>query len=40
MEAATFTETLEGYEGYQIDPNGLATFTSGFERYVERDALD
>jgi len=29
-----FIEKLEGLEGYSIDPHGLATYTSGFERYV------
>ena len=28
-----FIEDLEGFEGYMIDPHGLATYTSGFERY-------
>jgi hypothetical protein len=31
-----FIEALDGYEGYQIDQDGLATFTSGFERYALR----
>ena len=29
-----FIEGLDGFEGYMIDNAGLATFTSGFERYV------
>jgi thiamine biosynthesis lipoprotein len=29
-----FIETLEGFEGYQIDTNGIATMTSGFEDYT------
>lgn len=29
-----FIEELEGFEGYMIDQNGLATYTSGFERYL------
>lgn len=29
-----FIEELEGFEGYQIDNTGLATFTGGFERYT------
>ncbi|HLY27846.1 MAG TPA: FAD:protein FMN transferase [Aggregatilineales bacterium] len=29
-----FIEQLDGFEGYQIDSNGRATFTSGFEQYV------
>jgi thiamine biosynthesis lipoprotein len=36
MESAgiLFIEELEGFEGYMIDQHGLATYTSGFERYV------
>lgn len=30
----TFIESLNGVEGYMIDKNGIATYTSGFERYV------
>lgn len=29
-----FIEALPGFEGYQIDANARATYTSGFERYV------
>ena len=29
-----FIERLAGFEAYMIDPDGLATCTSGFERYV------
>ena len=29
-----FIEGLEGFEGYMIDQDGMATYTSGFERYV------
>ena len=32
-----FIERLTGFEGYLIDQNGLATFTSGFERYGSHD---
>ncbi len=32
-----FIENLEGLEGYMIDQNRQATFTSGFERYVSHD---
>jgi len=32
-----FIENLVGFEGYSIDQKGLATFTSGFERYVCHD---
>lgn len=30
-----FIESLNGLEGYMIDINGLATMTSGFEKYVD-----
>ena len=30
----SFIENLEGFEGYMIDRNGLATYTTNFERYV------
>jgi thiamine biosynthesis lipoprotein len=29
-----FIERLAGYEGYMIDAHGLATYTSGFARYI------
>jgi thiamine biosynthesis lipoprotein len=29
-----FIEDLDGFEGYMIDKNGLATMTSGFENYL------
>ncbi|MEI6191262.1 MAG: FAD:protein FMN transferase [bacterium] len=29
-----FIEKLEGFEGYSIDKNGVATMTSNFEKYV------
>lgn len=29
-----FIEELAGFEGYMIDQKGIATYTSGFERYV------
>jgi thiamine biosynthesis lipoprotein len=29
-----FVEGLDGFEGYMIDAQGIATYTSGFERYV------
>jgi len=32
-----FIEQLEGFEGYMIDAQARATFTSGFERYVLRE---
>ena len=39
-DGINFIETLEGFEGYMIDMNRMATFTSGFERYVAHAALD
>lgn len=30
-----FIENLPGFEGYTIDKNGLATMTSGFEKYIK-----
>jgi FAD:protein FMN transferase len=32
-----FIEQLPGFEAYMIDPAGMATYTSGFERYVSHD---
>lgn len=32
-----FIESMPGFEGYMIDNNGTATFTSGFERYVDHE---
>jgi FAD:protein FMN transferase len=32
-----FVERLEGFEGYMIDRDRQATFTTDFERYVNRD---
>lgn len=29
-----FIEKLVGFEGYMIDKNGIATFTTGFEKYT------
>lgn len=29
-----FIQSLDGFEGYQVDEDGLAIYTSGFERYV------
>lgn len=31
-----FIEEVEGLEGYMIEREGMATYTSGFEKYVER----
>lgn len=36
-EGIDFIESLPGYEGYLIDKNRTATFTSGFERFVLYD---
>lgn len=32
-----FIESLEGFEGYMIDRNKLATFTTGFEKWILHD---
>ncbi len=32
-----FIQSLEGFEGYMIDSNQQATFTSGFEGYVDHE---
>jgi thiamine biosynthesis lipoprotein len=31
-----FIEGLPGFEGYMIDAHGVATYTSGFERFTLR----
>lgn len=36
-EGILFIERLEGFEGYMIDQRGQATFTSGWERFVNDD---
>jgi thiamine biosynthesis lipoprotein len=33
-EGINFIENLNGFEGYMIDKNGIATMTSNFEKYV------
>ncbi len=33
-EGVNFIEKLNGFEGYMIDNKGIATMTSGFEKYV------
>ena len=33
-EALPFIESLKGLEGYAVDNNGIATFTSGFDKYT------
>jgi thiamine biosynthesis lipoprotein len=37
QQGIQFIEHLEGFEGYLIDAQARATFTSGFERYVVRE---
>ncbi|HUD45002.1 MAG TPA: FAD:protein FMN transferase [Patescibacteria group bacterium] len=32
-----FIEKLEGFEGYLIDKNGIATYTSGFEQFTHNN---
>jgi len=34
-----FIEHLEGFEGYMIDKDKVATFTTGFERFVLHDEI-
>ncbi len=34
-----FVESLSGFEGYMIDQDGRATFTTGFERFVLHDQV-
>jgi len=34
-EGINFIEKLNGFEGYVIDTNGIATMTSGFNRYTK-----
>jgi thiamine biosynthesis lipoprotein len=33
-EGIGFIEQLQGFEGYAVDTNGVATMTSGFDRYT------
>jgi thiamine biosynthesis lipoprotein len=35
-----FIEKLQGFEGYMIDRDKIATFTTGFERYLDHDQVD
>jgi thiamine biosynthesis lipoprotein len=39
QEGIRFIERLEGFEGYMIDRHGVATFTSGFTRYIFHDDI-
>ncbi|MEI6296728.1 MAG: FAD:protein FMN transferase [bacterium] len=34
LNGINFIEKLEGFEGYQIDKDGIATMTSGFNKYL------
>jgi thiamine biosynthesis lipoprotein len=34
----TFIEKLSGFEGYMIDSKGIATLTSGFDNYVQKNS--
>lgn len=36
-EGIMFVEHLVGFEGYMIDNKGIATMTSGFEKYVTKN---
>jgi thiamine biosynthesis lipoprotein len=36
-EGIQFIERLQGFEGYMIDQDKRATFTTGFERHVLHD---
>lgn len=36
-EGIRFIESLPDYEGYMIEQDGMATFTTGFTRYVTHD---
>jgi thiamine biosynthesis lipoprotein len=33
-KGALFIESLKGFEGYMINKKGIATYTSGFEKYI------
>lgn len=35
-----FIEKLDGFEGYMIDSDGVATYTSGFTRYTNHNAFN
>ncbi len=38
-EGIQFISQLDGFEGYMIDEFGLATFTTGFDRYIIHDKV-
>lgn len=33
-EGINFIQSLQGFEGYMIDKEGIATYTDGFEKYI------
>lgn len=35
-EGISFIERMNGYDGYMIDNDGIATMTNGFEKYVKK----
>ncbi len=35
LDGINFIEGLQGFEGYMIDSKGIATFTSGFDKYLK-----
>jgi thiamine biosynthesis lipoprotein len=35
IDGVSFIEKLEGFEGYVIDKNSIATFTSNFKKYIK-----
>ena len=35
LSGISFIEDLDGFEGYAIDANSVATFTSNFEKYIK-----
>lgn len=40
VEGINFIEGLPGFEGYSIDSKGMATETSGFEKFTKKDEND
>jgi len=38
-EGINFIESLLDFEGYSIDRNGIATYTSGFEKYIASNTI-
>lgn len=37
QDGIVFIESLKGFEGYMINVDGIATYTSGFTRYISYD---